>query len=173
MVDLVLVCLVTIALYTDLRTRRIPNVLTFGACIIGLLFLSANGQVVISLAGIVLGLALMLPGFIIGGVGGGDIKLMAAIGSLKGPSFVLNVFIVSTLCGGLISIILAIKEKRLGRLFKDTWIYVKSLGMSFITFSNMIHVTLPNAEKALIIPYGVAIFCGTLFVLMGMGWSFI
>lgn len=171
--DAILVSVIVIAVVLDLRSRRIPNILTVTSSLIGIIMLSLEGKAVISIAGLILGIALMMPGFMIGGVGGGDVKLMAAIGSLKGPSFVLNVFIISTLCGGLLALICAIKDGRLQRLLIDTWDYIKSLGVSIITGKNLINVTLPNAEEASVIPYGVAIFSGTVIVLLGMGWSFI
>lgn len=173
MVNGILICLIGAALYTDLRTRRIPNVVTVGGCLLGIVWMLIEGKVVISIAGLVLGFSLMLPGFMIGGVGGGDVKLMAAIGSLKGPTFVLNVFIFSTLCGGLLAIISAVRDRRLGRMLIDTWFYLRSLGTSIVTRRNMVSVTLPTADKAAVLPYGVAIFAGTLLVLLGMGWSFI
>src|SRR6266550_2253301 len=62
----------------DLRTRRVPNALTWPAAVAGIVFaVTGAGRVGIaaSIAGGVIGLALMLPGYLFGGTGGGDVKL--------------------------------------------------------------------------------------------------
>jgi prepilin peptidase CpaA len=69
---------------TDLRTRRIPNALTFSAAATAVVFhgidagLAGIGH---SLAGLAVGLALFLPLFALRGLGGGDVKLLAALGA--------------------------------------------------------------------------------------------
>src|SRR6187401_239353 len=76
----------------DLRSRRIPNELTAAMAVSGLA-LAATGvsgmTTAASLAGLVLGLLLMLPGYGLGATGAGDVKLMAAVGAIVGPPLVL------------------------------------------------------------------------------------
>ena len=76
----------------DLWTRRVPNPLPpalaasrrgLAACGVGHLSIGA------SLAGIALGLALMLPGHLFGATGAGDVKLFAAAGAFIGPAHIL------------------------------------------------------------------------------------
>src|SRR5438132_1059179 len=71
----------------DLRTRRIPNALTFGAALLGLVFHAVIGGVSgfgSSLGGLATGLAIFFPIFALGGLGGGDVKLLACIGAWVG-----------------------------------------------------------------------------------------
>ncbi len=79
----------------DLRTRRVPNVLTMSVALVGL-GLAAVGMgrvgIVASAVGCLIGLAMMLPGYLIGATGGGDVKLMAAIGTLLGPAATFRAF---------------------------------------------------------------------------------
>jgi len=80
--------LLTLACFTDLRTRRIPNVLTFSAAAGALLFHLATGgwsAAGSSLAGLFLGALLFFPMFALRGMGAGDVKLLAAIGAWLGP----------------------------------------------------------------------------------------
>jgi len=87
--DLVVIVTLTAGLAAaaaiDLRTRRVPNPLTAGLALSGLGFAAAGISHVsgaASLAGLCLGLALMLPGHLLGGTGAGDVKLFGAAGAL-------------------------------------------------------------------------------------------
>jgi prepilin peptidase CpaA len=100
----------------DLWTRRVPNPLTvllassgvaFAAC--GISGLSVGA----SLAGFLLGLALMLPGHLLGATGAGDVKFFAAMGALIGPAHIATAFVYTAIAGGAIAIIVSIRRKRL------------------------------------------------------------
>jgi prepilin peptidase CpaA len=100
----------------DVRTRRIPNELT--AVMAGLgVGLSAAGASGIplgaSVAGIALGLGLMLPGYLLGATGAGDVKLMASVGAILGPGLVLSAFLFTGLAGGLLALAVAVRRRRL------------------------------------------------------------
>jgi prepilin peptidase CpaA len=68
-----------------------------------------------SLAGFVLGLALMLPGHLFGATGAGDVKLFAAIGALIGPAPILTAFFYTALAGGVMAVVVAVRRRRLQR----------------------------------------------------------
>ena len=91
----------------DLWTRRVPNPLTMGFAATGVAY-AAFGigglSIGASLAGLALGLALMLPGHLIGATGAGDVKLFAAVGALLGPVHILTAFIYTALAGGVIAV---------------------------------------------------------------------
>lgn len=78
-----------VACVCDLRTRRIPQVLTFGGALAGLLFHLATGGWMAgatSLAGWAVGLLIFFAPFALGGLGAGDVKLLAALGAWFGPT---------------------------------------------------------------------------------------
>jgi len=111
------VVLVFLAVYTDLRWRRIPNVLTVSGALAGLalnmIILGPTEGLRIACLGLVVGLALLLPFFALGGMGGGDVKLLAALGAWVGPGRVFNIFLYAALAGGIASIImLALQGRR-------------------------------------------------------------
>lgn len=98
----------------DFYTRRIPNRLTFGVAVFGLLVAAAGLHqlsVMQALAGLVVGLALMLPGHLIGATGAGDVKLFAAIGTLLGPQAVVMAFVYTALAGGVLAVAVAMRRR--------------------------------------------------------------
>jgi prepilin peptidase CpaA len=100
----------------DLWTRRVPNPLTALLAATGVL-LAAYGisglTVGASVAGLLVGLALMLPGYFIGATGAGDVKLFAALGSLLGPMPIAMAFLYTALAGGVMAIVIALLRRRL------------------------------------------------------------
>jgi len=102
--------------FVDLRCRRVPNALSGAIAATGVLFaaLHATGvSVAAALAGLGVGLLLMLPGHLIGGTGAGDVKLFAAIGSLLGPVGIVVAFLYTAIAGGLLAVYVAMTRRRL------------------------------------------------------------
>jgi len=100
------------AVVIDVRTRRIPNWLT-GAIAgggFGLAFGGGNVTPAQAALGVLTGLALMLPGHVIGATGAGDVKLMGAIGSFLGPALVFQAFLYSALAGGVLALVVAARR---------------------------------------------------------------
>jgi prepilin peptidase CpaA len=101
------------AAFVDLKTRRVPNVLTMPLAAIGVL-LAATGVSHVGLAASVLGgivgLVVMLPGHVLGATGAGDVKLLAAVGTLLGPRGVILAFIGTAIAGGVLALIVAARR---------------------------------------------------------------
>jgi len=96
---------------TDIRTRRIPNVLTLGAALAGVLFHAltsgADGALTAG-GGWVVGVLLFLPFFALGGMGGGDVKLLAALGAWLGPRETLWLAAYAGIAGGVLGVAVAV-----------------------------------------------------------------
>ena len=87
-----------VAMVWDIRTRRIPNWLNLIGLMMALIFCSATGGwkgVSFSVAGFMTGFAILLLLWLMGGAGGGDVKLMGAVGAWLGPYQTLIVFVAS------------------------------------------------------------------------------
>jgi prepilin peptidase CpaA len=100
----------------DYYTRRIPNPLTLGVAVFGVLLAAARLSALTpaqALLGFVVGLALMMPGHLIGATGAGDVKLFAALGTLLGPQAIAMAFLYTALAGGALAIIVAIRRQLL------------------------------------------------------------
>jgi prepilin peptidase CpaA len=119
----VLVIGVVAAAVIDLRSRRIPNELTAGLTGIGIgLAASAHGNLSIgaSLAGLALGLIFMMPGYVMGATGAGDVKLMGAVGALVGPSMVLTAFLCTSIAGGALALAVAARRGQMAQTIAST-----------------------------------------------------
>lgn len=111
-----MVLVAAVAALIDVRTGRIPNALTATTAIAGLLLAASGGTTALTAAllGGVVGLALMTPGFVLGGTGAGDAKLMAALGTLLGPSATVRAFLIMAVAGGVLAVGHAVRRRRLG-----------------------------------------------------------
>ena len=107
----------------DLRTRRVPNALTALLALVGVAFAGfgiSSLTVGASLAGIGLGLALMLPGHLFGATGAGDVKFFAAMGALIGPAHIATAFVYTAIAGGAIAVLVSLRRKRLQQTLAGT-----------------------------------------------------
>jgi prepilin peptidase CpaA len=103
------------AVAVDLRSRRVPNILTLGVAGIGLALAAMQATRITPVeaaAGFAVGLLLMLPGHLIGATGAGDVKLLAAFGTLLGPARTGVAFVYTALAGGLLALAIAIWRRR-------------------------------------------------------------
>jgi len=112
------------ACVTDLRTRRVPNVLTLGAAVAAMAFHAAGhggSGLLFALFGWGLGLLVFLPLFALRGIGGGDVKLLAALGAWLGPSMVLWVAAFAAIAGGVFALIVSAKHGYTRKAFSNVW----------------------------------------------------
>jgi prepilin peptidase CpaA len=118
MIPAIVVSISLVACVFDVRTRRIPNVLTLSAAVAGLLYhlaTSGVGGLQTAAAGWILGLLLLLPYFALGGMGGGDVKLVAALGAWLGPWETFWLAMYAGICGGVLGLIVALAHGYLRR----------------------------------------------------------
>jgi prepilin peptidase CpaA len=111
------------AAIVDAASRRIPNAVCATTAAAGVIFAAARiGDVTLtsSLVGLAIGFALMMPGYLFGATGAGDVKLFAAAGSLLGAGRILPAFLFVAIAGGVLAIGVAWWRGRLGRTVKFT-----------------------------------------------------
>lgn len=110
--------LMTIAVFIDVKTRRIPNWLTVSAFVAGLVFHTVtNGWegLGFAVAGFGVGFGILLVLWLIGGGGGGDVKLMGAVGAWVGPLCTLFIFLGSTVFAVFCVVVLMVRNRLKGR----------------------------------------------------------
>ncbi len=109
----IVVLLVAVAIYTDVRWGKIFNYLTGPAIVLGLVINSLSGidGFLRSIQGIGLALGLFLISSLLGRIlGGGDIKLLIAIGALQGPLFLAWTICGTAIIGGILGVIIALRH---------------------------------------------------------------
>jgi prepilin peptidase CpaA len=113
------------ACWFDVRTRRIPNWLTFPAAALGLVAATAahgGPGIVSSATGLLVGLLLFFPLFALRGLGAGDVKLMGAIGAWLGTSVVFGVAFYTTLAGGVLALVLIVRHRYGRQAIRNLWL---------------------------------------------------
>ena len=103
------------AVIGDLRSRTIPNWLSLSGVAAGILCGVCNGGLrgaAMAVAGAGAGFAILLLFHLLGGLGGGDVKLMAAFGALLGPSDVLTAAVIAAVAGALLAMIVLLWRPR-------------------------------------------------------------
>lgn len=113
-----------LACITDFRSRRIPNVLTFGASAAAIVFFGfTNGWAgsLWSLAGWAVGCGLFLPWFLLGGMGAGDVKLLAALGAWVGPATAVWVALYAGIAGGVLAVVVSLYGGGLTKVLSNVW----------------------------------------------------
>jgi prepilin peptidase CpaA len=108
----------------DCRSRRIPNLLTFGGAALALAYALATygfGGLVTGLEGWAVGLALFLPMFLLGGMGAGDVKLLACLGAWVGPREAFWMAMYAMVAGGVMGIGVALATGYARQAFTNVW----------------------------------------------------
>jgi len=167
------------SVYFDFKNRRIPNFLTFPVILWGIISASINSGLdgaIFNGSGFLVGLAVFFIPFAIGAFGAGDVKLMAAIGSLMGSQFVLNVAVVAAIAGGIIVLVSSLINGSFYRIVKNIRLIILKafLFLAYKAFNsvnlyskyNSLNVEIGKQDKKYI-PYAVAIAVGSLVVLSG------
>ncbi len=148
----------------DLRFRKVPNWLTFAMAITGILFQAVDRGISgfqESLLGLALGILLLYIPFALGGMGGGDVKLLGATGALVGPAILLKVFLASAIFGGIFSVFEIIRKKSWGRTFQSLKNRILHL---FLTGRAVSESEIDFSVSPIHIPYALAMGCGYLWI---------
>lgn len=167
LLDIILILVLSICFVTDLKERKIYNKVIFPALFITVALqfaYSGLGGIKLSLLGFIIGLSILLIPFLLGGMGAGDVKLLALIGAIKGGAFVLNTAIYMALLGGAIAILVIIFQKQTIILIKMIFLWIFSQ-FSGITYK----LEFPTSFFSKKYPYGVAIVGGAIICFLCEG----
>jgi len=154
----------------DVRRGRIPNWLTYGGVVAGLTlrgWLDGWAGAKDGLAAILVGGGALFLFFAAGGMGAGDVKLMAAVGSWVGLKQTVVVMAATAFAGGIVAIGHMIFFRRVGSTVRNLWDLVRH---------HLAHGIQPHPElnlqkpRSMRLPYGLAIALGTLYSFAATVW---
>ncbi|MGA2437311.1 MAG: A24 family peptidase [Acidobacteriaceae bacterium] len=150
---------------SDVKSRRVPNVVTIPAFLIGLLLHLVFGgwrQMLSALAaGIICGVVFLVF-YLAGGMGAGDVKLIMAVGCMAGMPHIAFILLLTALCGGVMAIGLALVRGRL----QETVMNVLELVSHHRQHGLQPHPDLNIANgRTLRLPYALAIAGGCILTL--------
>jgi prepilin peptidase CpaA len=160
----ILIAVLVISAIIDYRIKKVPNAITFPAIAAGIFIAFMERGflgISVSTAGLFIGIALLYLPYASGGMGAGDVKLLGAIGAIKGPWFVFIAFLAMAIIGGVMAIFkIAFVLKR-----ADMRILGESVRTAFYTRS-WSALEIPEYARKEKIPYAIAISAGAAVSLM-------
>ena len=167
---LLLLSILSISAIIDFRTQKIPNLITFPAVIIALLYhFFTNGidGLIFSSLGLITGIGLLIIPYSLGASGAGDAKLMGFVGAALGSKGVFVAFLLTALVGGMYAVIIILLNKEQFKGFFKKQLITLQL---FILTRKFIPDPVEDSDKKPRLCYGVAIALGT-FIYMGLDIS--
>jgi len=155
-----LVALLVLACWFDVRERRIPNALTLAGATAALLLRSGWGwgSVLEGAAGAGLAVAVALVPFGLRFLGGGDVKLLGAVGAFMGTDQLLGALLLVAVVGGVLAVFEAIRRRALGHALANTFGFAKQV----MLFGRAGVAPTLESPRVMSVPYGVAIAVGSL-----------
>ena len=151
--------LLVIACVTDVRWRRIPNVLVLALALTGFAFSvwlePWLGGLARAMSGLALGFGIWIVFYIIGAIGAGDVKLFAAAGAWLGPAATWRAALVGAAIGGMLAIAMLLRERRARQGLENVMTSISARSLAVLA---------PGASNSRQLPYGVALACGALIV---------
>jgi prepilin peptidase CpaA len=149
----------------DLQTRRIPNALTFGAAVASLAYHLLTGGLAglaHSAGGWAVGAAVFMLPFALRGMGGGDVKLMAALGAWVGPLDALWLALYAGIAGGILGVVVALGAGYFRRMSQNIWMLLCHWRVAGLTA--LPQLTLENSAAPKL-AYAVPILAGVVAVI--------
>jgi prepilin peptidase CpaA len=164
--DLVIVAFAITAAASDLRWRKIPRTLTVAGLMLGLGYHLLHGgkfEFAWAMLAALVGFALGLTFFYLGAIGGGDVKLITALGALLGFSRWLLAMEVAIFAAALIGLVQAVRRG----LLRQTLLNVLATLRWVLSRGVQPHPVINVGNSAMLrAPFGVAAAVGTLIAVM-------
>lgn len=152
------------AAWIDGRELRVPNWITFPMVLSGLVVNTVLGGwegLGLGLLGMVTGLLCLLPLYSVGGMGAGDVKLMAGMGAWLGWEITLAAFVVSVFVGAFMAIVMVARKRAFEKhsinflVILNEWLDVKNP-------AKLSEIAAERKPTMMLLPYGIPICIGSI-----------
>jgi len=162
-----LLATLAICTVTDLRSRKIYNAVLFpvlGAALAGHGWFGGWGGIGGSILGLLTGLGILLIPYFMGGMGAGDVKLLAVVGALQGAAFAASAAIYMAMIGLVLSVGVLLAQQKTRK-------FLKYVFFTLYGWKSGVRMPFPRRGEALsaTVPYGVAIAGGAVATLLWEG----
>jgi prepilin peptidase CpaA len=173
--SLVVLAAAVISAATDVWKFKIHNVLTMPLLLTGLIYHAAVGGragFATSLLGVLFGFGVLLAFYVVGGMGAGDVKLMAAIGAWLGMPLTFYVFIASSLAAGAYAVVLvAFSEGGIAEVllnFQILWVRMRAISRHLGDDNRIEHEVKRDDRRRRLIPFAAMVAVGVVMTLLWM-----
>jgi prepilin peptidase CpaA len=148
-----------VAVYGEVKEHRIPNWLTFSGMSLGLMLGYLQGMPVFwgALGGLAAGFGFLFVFYLFGGVGGGDVKLMGAVGALMGFKLMPPTLFYTALIGLCLALLMLVWRR-------DFWRRMTGM-IRALAFWRKPAGEGRDKPEPILVPYGLAIALGCLMTL--------
>jgi prepilin peptidase CpaA len=160
-----------LAAVIDGKALKVPNWITFPFIIAGWIYsttLYGFEGLGYSLLGTVIGLALLLPAYSIGGMGAGDVKLLAGVGAWMHGLHTFNAFCWSAVVGAIMAVAMVLIRKTWTKHSNQFWMILNEI----VTIRNpeaLSEIAAQRKPSMLLLPYGIPICIGTIMYFLWIG----
>lgn len=152
------------AAWIDGRQLRVPNWMTFPLILSGLIYGATSGGwegLGSSTIGMLVGFACLLPLYAVGGMGAGDVKLMAGMGAWVGAAATWHAFCVSVVVGAVMAVIMAAYRGKLGH-HTNNFFFIAREWLTIKDPRKLAAIAAERKPTMLLLPYGIPICIGSI-----------
>lgn len=152
------------AAWIDGKQLRVPNWLTYPMALSGLVYnvaVGGWGGLGDGLLGLVVGLLCLMPLYSVGGMGAGDVKLMAGMGAWLGWEVTFAAFLVTTVVGAVMAVAMVVYRKSAAK----HWLNSLAILQEWMTVRNprkLAEIAAARKPTMLLLPYGIPICVGSI-----------
>lgn len=162
--NILLMAVVFAAAVSDYRFRKVPNYITFSAVLGGVALAILQGGFTGlsgSILGLFFGIALLSLPYAMGGIGAGDVKLLGAIGAIKGAGFVFAAFLGAGVIGGMMAVY------RMAFIIKGSDMLILRDSLKTVYYTGALSaIEVPEYALKERLPYAVAISAGAVIAMI-------
>lgn len=161
----------TVAALIDGAALRVPNWLTWPFLAVGCVYSTCVGGwpgLLHSLAGVLVGMGLLLPLLAIGGMGTGDVKLLMGVGAWLHPAATWHAFCLTALCGGVLALLMVARD-RAWRRHAGTFCLILTEFWRLRRPARLARRAAARKDSMLLLPYGIPMAVGTIVYLWWAG----
>ncbi|MDX1963192.1 MAG: A24 family peptidase [Pirellulales bacterium] len=168
-----------VAAWIDGKELRVPNWITFPMIISGWVYcalqpLWGSGEqlwyqgLLLSLTGTAVGLGLLLPAYAIGGMGAGDVKLLAGVGAWVGGTHTFYAFCWSAVIGGVLAVLMVLSRHAWGK-HKNQFFMILHEIMTIGKPGELAAIAAERKPRMFLLPYGIPIAIGSIMYFFWAG----